>query len=140
MTSTRLEPSQPTPLAGVTVLIVEDNPFIAMDLAATARSGGASVLGPFANLANACAAIEEETPDLALLDVDLGGETSLPLADILTERQVPFLFHTGNPGTAELASYGVPIVSKPVSVPTLLRELAAALGRTETEEDSQAQP
>ena len=68
----------------VSVLVVEDEALIACDLQNILESNGCRVIGPAASLARAWDLIEQETPDLALLDVNLGSSTSFPLADVLT--------------------------------------------------------
>lgn len=56
---------------------------------------GATVVGPAGSVAQAMKALEGQEIDGALLDVNLGGEKSFPIADALTERGVKFVFSTG---------------------------------------------
>ena len=56
---------------------------------------GCSTLGPCGSVANAMDVARTETFDLALLDVNLDGEKVYPVAEYLTERQIPFLFLSG---------------------------------------------
>jgi len=58
-------------LAGLTVLIVEDEPFIALDLAFGVEEAGGVPLGPASSVAQALRLIENELPDAAIVDVDL---------------------------------------------------------------------
>jgi DNA-binding response OmpR family regulator len=75
--------------------VAEDEYFIAEDLADTLRRAGATVVGPFAGAAEAIASIEARPPDLAILDINLRGETAFAVADELAARNVPFAFSTG---------------------------------------------
>ena len=78
-----------------TIMIVEDDPFIAMDLEDTFLESGFEVVGPFANVHSGLKALKECLPDVAMLDYNLGLETSIPLAEVLYEDAVPYLFLSG---------------------------------------------
>ncbi|MGK7295350.1 MAG: hypothetical protein ACNS61_05875 [Candidatus Wenzhouxiangella sp. M2_3B_020] len=85
-----------TTLSGRTILLVEDDFFIAEDLAASCEAAGASVVGPAASASEARDLVSRvERLDGAMLDVNLRGETSFELADMLLERGVPVLFTSG---------------------------------------------
>lgn len=78
------------------VLVVEDEYFIADDLAKALARRGAQVVGPMARTRDALAYLEHAGPlDLAVLDVNLGGELVFPLAAALRERGTRFAFVTG---------------------------------------------
>lgn len=77
------------------VLIVEDNFIIALDLEDTVRQLGVQNIRAASNVATALAAITERTPRFALLDVNLGVETSFEVATRLVALGVPFAFMTG---------------------------------------------
>ena len=83
-------------LKGRRLLLVEDDFLIAYDFAESLRALGADVLGPVGNIDDALDLIAE-TPDIdgAVLDLNLGGEMSYPIADALAERSIPFVFTTG---------------------------------------------
>ncbi|MBV9827528.1 MAG: GAF domain-containing protein [Alphaproteobacteria bacterium] len=78
-----------------TVLLVEDNLIITMDAEDILLRLGADNVVAAATIAQALEAIEREPPDFALLDVNLGHETSLPIADRLRAAGVPYIFATG---------------------------------------------
>jgi len=78
-----------------TILIVEDDPFIALDLQDIFEDAGFKVLGPVAQLGAAMEISQDVTIDVAMLDYNLGHETSIPLAVVLEEREIPYLFLTG---------------------------------------------
>ncbi len=75
----------------VRVLILEDDPFIALDLQAIVEDGGHEVVGTFDTLAAAQAQFPDSF-DFALLDIDLVDGKSFALASALLERRIPFAF------------------------------------------------
>jgi DNA-binding response OmpR family regulator len=107
----------------VRVLVVEDQPLIAMDLEDLLVSRGYAVLGPEATVAAALDCLTRVTPAAALLDIDLAGETSFPVGLELKKRGVPFVFATGTARIDgglpdELAD--TPVIHKPWSVDDVL--------------------
>lgn len=78
-----------------TILIVEDDPFIAMDLQDTFEDAGYTVLGPVASVVPGLRLLDEAKPDVAMLDYNLGSETSIPIAYKLDEEAVPYVFLSG---------------------------------------------
>ena len=76
-------------LAGKRILIIEDEYFIASDIKRALTGVGAVAVGPAGTLESALALAEEDI-DLALLDVNLEGEHSYPIANRLRDRAVPF--------------------------------------------------
>lgn len=77
------------------VLVVEDSPMIASDIARILRSLGVASIKVAHNLADAIEAIDARLPDLAILDTDLGDTPSTPIASALTERSVRFVMAAG---------------------------------------------
>ena len=82
-------------LAGKSVLIVEDQLLIAMDLETILEQAGLEVIGVARSSAEALRALAGRRPDVAVLDVNLGGETSEPVARALRAQGVPYVFATG---------------------------------------------
>lgn len=76
------------------VLIVEDDPFIAIDLEDAFCDAGFEVLGPYASLPPALKVLESRNPDVATLDYELFDTTSGPLAEALKSIDVPFILVT----------------------------------------------
>ena len=79
-----------------TVLVVEDEFIIALDLSETVEDLGYALEGPFADKKSAFSAIRNEMPDAAILDIYTSDGEVYPLADALTEAGVPIIFHSGN--------------------------------------------
>jgi len=82
-------------LTGKRVLVVEDELLVALLVEDMLADAGCIVVGPFARVPEALAAARTETVDVALLDVNIAGEKVFPVAHVLEERGVPFLFVTG---------------------------------------------
>lgn len=87
--------NEATTLSGRRVLVVEDEYYLADDLARALRARGADVVGPVPSLERALAAASSESIDFAVLDLNLKGDHGFPVADALAERNVPFVFATG---------------------------------------------
>ena len=82
-------------LKGLRVLVVEDEAMIAMLIEDMLTELGCTIVGPASSTRQAFAAIERETCEAAILDVNLNGERTLPVAEELRARKLPFLFATG---------------------------------------------
>ena len=83
------------PLTGVTVLVVEDEYFLADDLKGALIDHGATIVGPVATVEDARQLAQMASLDFAILDVNLKGEMVFALADDLDDRGIPFIFVTG---------------------------------------------
>ena len=114
--------------AGCRVLVVEDEYFIADDLAKAVARHGADVVGPVPRLQEALALVEgPRPPDLAVLDISLGGESTYPVAAALRRRGTPFVFVTGYDHDSLPAEFSdVTCWEKPVEPDELVRSLLGA--------------
>lgn len=110
------------------VLVLEDSYFIALALARMVQQAGAHVLGPASGNAEAMQLVDALVCDVAILDVSLGEETSEPIAELLAQRGVPFVFVTGygDPDLSD-AMRRRPRLCKPVEPRDLHEALARAL-------------
>jgi DNA-binding response OmpR family regulator len=109
-------------LAGLRILVVEDEPVVAWDLADTLESHGCEVVGPAYDLKQAQTLSQGVALSGAVLDVNLGGEKVFPLADDLAAGEVPFCFVTGyGPQGLRPDDLGRPILQKPVDPEAIVR-------------------
>lgn len=116
-----LPPTDVRLLAGLAVLLVEDSMIIAMDCAETLKSMGAVHVTTASSSAEALAALENRDFQFALLDFNLGSETSGAVADVLAERGIRFAFATGYGGRLPNMDHAsAPVISKPCDKKQLL--------------------
>lgn len=118
----------PRVLVGKRVLIVEDELLVALLIEDFLTEFGCSTLGPCGSLEKALDAARTERFDLAVLDVNLGGEKVYPVADVLMQRQIPFLFLSGYGDEAVPADHcDWRVCSKPFKAADLANMMSAAL-------------
>lgn len=103
-------------MASLNVMIVEDEPLIAMAMQMLVEDEGGTAIGPFSEVSPAVAAARDSTRiDCALLDCNLGREPAWPIADALKARGIPFAFTSGQAGKDIVERFsGAPIFIKPV--------------------------
>lgn len=113
---------QAVPLKGVRVLVVEDNFFVAEHIRTILQASGCTVVGPVGRLADGLRLAAEEALDGALLDINLHGDRSFPIADALRERGIPFVFLTGYDSSEVLPERLLEIrrLGKPISESDLI--------------------
>ena len=116
-------------LSGARILVVEDEIIIAMDIQATLESAGAEVVGPAYTLTQAVELSAHEDITAAILDLRLGQSSIRPVARLLTDRNVPFVFYSGQPASDPLRSEWpeTRFVSKPSTSNELVAAAAALL-------------
>jgi len=114
-------------LLGETVLLVEDSLIIALDTEQVLKDLGADRVLSASNVQQALALIEDEQPSVAVLDLNLGDQTAIPVALRLLELGIRFVFATGYGDKADLPQelLGAPILQKPYSK----ESIASAIGR-----------
>jgi len=95
------------------ILIVEDEPLVAMLLEDMLLDLGYAVVGPAGTLQEGLSLARSEAIDAAILDVNLNGARSFPIAEILQARHVPYFFATGYGSAEDVRQQGVEIVAKP---------------------------
>ena len=131
------------------ILLVEDELLIALSVESMLAELGYAVVGPVARLDEAieCARGEAEL-DGALLDISLGRDDVFPVAEVLAERGVPFVFASGYTGGALPDRFrGRPHLQKPFSMRQLKTRLAQTVrgsaddeGRTRGEGTARGRP
>ncbi|MGY3355768.1 CheY-like chemotaxis protein [Bradyrhizobium sp. GM0.4] len=115
-------------LSGAKVLLVEDEGLVALMLEDMLEELGLKVVASAAHVQKACELATTASFDLALLDVNLAGELVFPVARILRERRIPFLFSTGYGGPPlEEEFNSSPAIGKPFSIDQLNEKLRAIL-------------
>jgi len=124
-------PSESTAAAGLhgkRILVVEDEPLIAMDIGASLADAGCEVVGPAASVESAKELIAAGGFDAAVLDANLGGHPADEVAAALTRLNIPFIFLTGygREGLPEAFRQG-PVISKPFMPDHALAVLARLL-------------
>jgi DNA-binding response OmpR family regulator len=116
------------PFSGLRALIVEDEASIALLLEDMLAALGCEIGASVARVAHACSLAQTGTFDFAILDVNLAGELGFPVAQILRERRIPFLFSTGYGEGAVPPEFGIyPVLSKPFSMKQLREAISTAL-------------
>lgn len=116
-------------LAGRRVLVVEDDFLLAMELEAMVERSGCAVVVSASSVPQALAKLDDERPEVALLDVNLKGERATPVAAALRARGVAFVVITGYTGQqlSEPELRDAPRLDKPVNYRELRRAVAQAL-------------
>lgn len=110
------------------ILIVEDEPIVALDAEASVEHSGHRVAGVARAVEDALRVLDRSTVDAVVLDFNLGDETSLPVARELERRRIPYVVVSGARG-ADLRACGFNddvVFTKPVDYDRVLRTLVAA--------------
>lgn len=125
------------------ILIVEDEPLIAMELHRLLSQAGLEVSGPVASLKQALDLAEDQTLTGAVIDINLGFDTSYPVADRLRASGLPVIFVTGYAAEMLPERFATqPILRKPIDphalITTLRRELGQANAASSSPQTSDA--
>ena len=113
-------PASPS-LRGKHILVVEDEPLVAMDMQSMLNAAGCDVVGPAGTLEEAKRLVTEQNCDAALVDVNLKGEPIDELLSVLRQEGVPFAFVTGYGSTVLSKTFEETVtISKPFSAEQLL--------------------
>jgi DNA-binding response OmpR family regulator len=114
------------------VLVVEDDPVLALLLEQILAIEGFSIIGPVARLEEVTEMASREGMELALLDVNVGGKFVHPVARLLSERRVPFLFMTAY--GSEVVASEFPnhnVLKKPIDASEVSKALRKLLRKDE---------
>jgi len=102
------------------VLLVEDEPLVSMMLADMLSAFGHKVDGPYSRFGDAILAAKSNNLQAGILDVNLGGEKTYAVADILTDRKIPFAFVTGYGPDSIVSEFAhAPVLQKPIEAAKL---------------------
>lgn len=121
--------SDPGPINGLSVFVVEDEALVAMNLEDMLSELGCTVVGPVMHLERAEKMLDEGIEaDVAILDVNVGGQMVFPFARRLAEHGMPMLFATGY-GRAGLPAdfHDRPILQKPYTLDDVEMGLRSAM-------------
>ena len=122
------QPSAAAPSEQKRVLLVEDETLVAMMMREMLIDLGYAVVGPMNDKESALEAAKQSNIDCAILDLNLDGFASYPIADELAARAIPFLFLTGYDKEAVDRRYAsVPLLQKPVDEQSLRQAISALL-------------
>jgi CheY-like chemotaxis protein len=106
------------------ILVVEDESLVAMMIEDMLTDLGHEVVATSGRMPDASKLVSNASADLVILDVNLNGEETYPLANSLAARDIPFIFATGYGSSGIKAEWsGVPVLQKPFQS----RELAEAI-------------
>lgn len=83
-------------LTGRRILVVEDEMLVLMNVEMVLEDLGCAAISAAGSVAEALSLLARQSFDAAIIDINLGGDKSYPVADKLTERGIPFAFSTGN--------------------------------------------
>jgi DNA-binding response OmpR family regulator len=126
-----LNPGNLRLLVGIPILIVEDEPLIALQLKALVEDVGGKVIGPVGSVRGAMELLQTEVVAAAILDIQLTDGDVTPVAQALAAREVPVILQSGlNPPPALKRLFPDVIVhKKPVSGDFLIERLAELIKR-----------
>jgi CheY-like chemotaxis protein len=116
--------NEKTAASSLQILVVEDESMVAMMIEDMLEDLGHKVIATSGRMPDASKLVSDSIADLTILDVNLNGEETYPLADSLAARQIPFIFATGYGASGIKSEWsGVPVLQKPFQS----RELAQAI-------------
>lgn len=116
-------------VALASILVVEDQIVVALELQDALEAAGYTVIGPAGHLDEALRLTDSRQIDAAVLDYDLHGQKVLPVARALKLRGVPFILVTGNSADS-VEDLGAPHMQKPVRGEAVVRAIATLIGRS----------
>jgi DNA-binding NtrC family response regulator len=120
--------SASAPASRCSILVVEDEPLLAMEIELLLSQAGFDLVGPAFNVRQAMRVIEDKAPDLTVVDLNLGGEMAIALLDFLSERAIPFVVLSGHsPQMVPAQHRDRPFLQKPCQPEALLSKVRGTL-------------
>jgi DNA-binding response OmpR family regulator len=109
------------------ILVVEDEPLVALEISDLLADEGAEVIGPAMDLGASVELARRASISAAVLDVRLSDGAVAPVARILSERGIPFIFYTGQAETdaVRLEWPSAPVIAKPAPARNLVAAIAS---------------
>jgi len=118
------------PLAGLRILVVEDDYFIADEICSTLREHGAEIVGPSPNVEAGLQLVKSEPLDCAVLDINLQGNLAFGIASELKRRGTPAIFATGYDMSVLPGEFSGSVrLEKPVNLRALLQAVQSACAK-----------
>jgi DNA-binding response OmpR family regulator len=117
-------------LAAQSILVVEDELLVALDIESILSEAGMVVIGPASSAAEALDLIADTPPNAALLDANLSGGPITEVASVLSKRGIPFAYVTGYGRESLPSEFPAPIVTKPFDTEQLLAAARRLLSTT----------
>lgn len=115
-------------LQGLRILIVEDEPLIALDLETAITDHQGVVVGPASTIVGALRLINDGVIHGAIIDLRLNTALALPVAERLIADRTPFVIHSGQADASVKSAWpNVPIIGKPAPMEVIIAALAAAI-------------
>ena len=125
--------AQPVPVSAPSrtlrrILVVEDEPLVALEIAHILTKAGFEVVGPTRDVAGAMSLLEQRGCDAAVLDINLGRETSEPVALELIKRKTAFVTLSGYSEPQQTGAFGgAPVLAKPINPKLLIATIRQCL-------------
>ncbi len=118
-------------LHGLDILLVEDNFLIALDADTMLYDSGAASVTVASDAKEALQVIAQKPVNVAVLDINLGRGTSMPVAEELLKRCIPFIFASGYKDVSTIPEHyrGIPIVTKPYTAAGLAGAITEVFGK-----------
>ena len=128
--TTRISQSRSEPLAHQSILIVEDEPLVALDVHRVLSAAGASIISA-SSPGEAIKLLSFAEVTAAIVDVQLGREDAAQVCEFLARRRIAFAFYTGRADTTLLRAQwpDVPVIKKPATA----QDIVSVLARLTTE-------
>jgi DNA-binding NtrC family response regulator len=123
--------SQSNPTSeSVSILLLEDDLLLAMDMEDHLLQAGFEIIGPFGRIVDALDAIPRNTLTGAIVDLNLHGELSFPVIEALQQRSIPVIVCSGYAELPELKARlkGLPLLAKPWNAQKLNRLIEDTFG------------
>jgi DNA-binding response OmpR family regulator len=117
-----------TDLAGLRLLVVEDNYLVAADMCSSLQRRGAAIMGPVANESRGRELVRQQRPDVVLLDVNLNGHLAFDLAHELESEGIRMIFTTGyDVAFLPESLRDSPCLQKPINLSALVQLIRATV-------------
>lgn len=119
-------------LSGMSILVVEDEFYLAADIAEQIERLGGTVLGPCPDALAGVAELDS-SPHFAIVDINVGQGPSFEMAEALTKRGVPFLFLTGYDAATIPSEFAhIERIAKPADTSRVIEAIARLTGAGST--------